>query len=115
MTQWPGGFDAVLDCVPSIPRPMQRALLAPLGHYVTTVPGPATFLLDPITNRLGGVQRHGVMLRPDAGAVDEYLGYLAQGRLRPSIEQVFPLHEARPAIERSRAGHVQGKIVLQVD
>lgn len=115
MMQWPGGFDAVLDCVPSIPRPMQRALLAPLGHYVTTVPGPATFLLDPIANRLGGVQRHGVMLRPDAGAVDEYLGYLAQGRLRPSIEQVFPLHEARPAIERSRAGHVQGKIVLQVD
>jgi NADPH:quinone reductase-like Zn-dependent oxidoreductase len=50
-----------------------------------------------------------------ATAVDEYLGYLAQGRLRPSIEQVFPLHEARPAIERSRAGHVQGKIVLQVD
>ena len=113
--QWPGGFDAVLDCVPSIPRSAQRKLLARTGHYVTTVPGPATFLLDPITNRLGGVQRHGVMLKPDAGVVDEYLGYVAQGRLRCSIEQEFPLRAGRSAIERSRSGHVQGKLVLRVD
>jgi NADPH:quinone reductase-like Zn-dependent oxidoreductase len=115
MTQWPGGFDAVLDCVPSIPHAVQRRLLLPRGHYVTTVPGPAILLLAPITNRLGGLQRHGVMLRPDPRSVDEYLEYLAQGRLRLSIEQVFPLREAHTAIERSRAGHVQGKIVLRVD
>lgn len=115
MMQWPGGFAAVLDCVPSIPRSAQRKLLTRTGHYVTTVPGPSNFLLDPITNRLGGVQRHGVMLKPDAGAVDEYLGYVAQGHLRCSIEQEFPLSSARSAIERSRSGHVQGKLVLRVD
>ncbi len=114
MQQWPGGFDAVLDCVPNVPRAMQRRLLVRRGHYVTTVPNAATFMIDPITNRCGGVQRHGVMLRPDAGVMNEVLGYVAQGRLHCTIEREFPLQQARDAIERSRSGHVQGKVVLVI-
>jgi NADPH:quinone reductase len=112
MDRWPDDFDAVLDCVPNIPRAVQRRLLRRRGHYVTTVPGAATFMLDPLTNRCGGVQRHGVMLKPDTGALNEVLGYVAQGQLRCAIEREFPLQLARDAIERSRSGRVQGKIVL---
>jgi NADPH:quinone reductase len=112
MDRWPDDFDAVLDCVPNIPRAVQRRLLRRRGHYVTTVPGAATFVLDPLTNRCGGVQRHGVMLKPDTGALNEVLGYVAQGQLRCAIEREFPLQLARDAIERSRSGRVQGKIVL---
>ncbi len=114
MARWPGDFDAVLDCVPNIPRAVQRRLLAHKGHYVTTVPDAATFMIDPLTNRCGGVQRHGVMLKPDTGVIDEVLGYVAQGRLRCAIERAFPLQLARDAIERSRSGRVQGKIVLVI-
>ncbi len=114
MQEWPVGFDVVLDCVPNIPRAEQRRLLTRGGRYVTTVPNAATFLIDPVTNRLGGVQRSGVMLQPDAGVTDEILGYVAQGRLRCTIEQTFPLRQALDAIERSRSGRVQGKIVLVV-
>ena len=114
MDQWPQGFDAVLDCVPNLPRAVQRKLLRRDGSYVTTVPGPVTFLLDPLLNLLGGVQRRGVMLQPDAAVMQELLGYVAQGQLRCSIEQEFPLSEARRAIERSRSGRVQGKILLRV-
>ena len=114
MQGWPGGFDAVLDCVPNIPRAMQRRLLVRKGYYVTTVPGVATFLIDPLTNRCGGVQRRGVMLRPDTDAMNEVMGYVAQGRLRCAIEREFPLRQARDAIERSRSGRVQGKLVLRV-
>jgi len=114
MNRWPGDFDAVLDCVPGIPRSVQRRLLTRRGYYVTTVPNAATFLLDPLTNRCGGRQRHGVMLKPDAGVIEEVLGYVAQGRLRCAIEREFPLQLARDAIERSRSGRVQGKIVLRI-
>ena len=86
MDQWPQGFDAVLDCVPNLPRAVQRKLLRRDGSYVTTVPGPVTFLLDPLLNLLGGVQRRGVMLQPDAAVMKELLGYVAQGQLRCSIE-----------------------------
>lgn len=114
MDRWPQGFDAVLDCVPNLPRAVQRKLLRRGGSYVTTVPGPVTLLLDPLLNLLGGVQRRGVMLQPDAAVMKELLGYVAQGQLRCSIEQEFPLSEARSAIERSRTGRVQGKILLRV-
>lgn len=114
MARWPGDFDAVLDCVPNIPRAVQRRLLGRRGHYVTTVPDAATFMIDPLTNRCGGVQRHGVMLKPDTGVMNEMLGYVAQGRLRCAIEREFPLQLARDAIERSRLGRVQGKIVLVI-
>jgi NADPH:quinone reductase-like Zn-dependent oxidoreductase len=114
MARWPGDFDAVLDCVPNIPRVYQRRMLVRGGHYVTTVPDAATFLLDPLTNRLGRVHRHGVMLQPDARVMDEVLGYVAQGRMHCAIEGEFPLQQARAAIDRSRSGRVQGKIVLVV-
>jgi NADPH:quinone reductase-like Zn-dependent oxidoreductase len=114
MQGWPGGFDAVLDCVPNIPRSEQRRMLVRGGHYVTTVPDAATFLIDPLMNRLGGVQRHGVMLKPDAAVISEVLRYVAEGRLHGSIEHEFPLQQALAAVERSRSGRVQGKIVLVV-
>ena len=112
MEQWPGGFDAVLDCVPNIPRRLHRALLNRGGHYVTTVPGPATFLLDPLLNRLGRMHRHGVMLQPNAATMQELLAYAAQGRLRCAIEQQFPLPDAAAAVAQSRSGRVVGKIVI---
>ena len=114
MHRWPGDFDAVLDCVPNIPRAVQRRLLVRRGRYVTTVPNAATFMLDPLTNLFGGVQRHGVMLKPDTGVMNELLGYLVRGRVRCAIEREFPLQLARDAIERSRSGRVQGKIVLVI-
>jgi len=114
MTGWPAGFDALLDCVPNIPRKLHRRMLVRGGHYVTTVPGPATFLLDPFVSLFGGVRRHGVMLKPDAAAMDELLQYATQGRLRCFIEKEYPLAGALAAIERSRSGRVLGKVVLKV-
>ena len=39
---------------------------------------------------------------------------IAAGRLRPLVDQVFPLAEARAAHERLEAGEQLGKIVLQI-
>jgi NADPH:quinone reductase-like Zn-dependent oxidoreductase len=115
MTAWPAGFDALLDCVPNIPRKLHRRMLVRSGHYVTTVPGPATFLLDPFVSLFGGVRRHGVMLKPDTATMDELLQYATQGRLRCSIEKEYPLADVLAAIERSRSGRVLGKVVLKVE
>jgi len=114
MAQWPRGFDAVLDCVPNMARSLQGQLLRRNGHYVTTVPDAATFLLDPVRNCFGGVQRHGVMLRPNPAAAAEVLAYVERGRLRCSIEHQYPLASALEAIKRSQSGRVQGKIVLRI-
>ena len=39
---------------------------------------------------------------------------MKEGKLKVSIEKVFPLSEADKAHELSESGHVRGKIVLQV-
>jgi len=112
---WPGGFDVVFDCVPNLPRSIHRRLLKKGGHYVSTLPDAATFLLDPILNRLGQVRRHGVMIGPSAAAMQELAADLARGRLRCHIEEEFTLDQVADAIARSRAGRVQGKLVIRVE
>jgi NADPH:quinone reductase-like Zn-dependent oxidoreductase len=44
----------------------------------------------------------------------ELAGLADAGDLRPTIDQVFPLADAREAFERSLGDHRGGKIVLRV-
>jgi NADPH:quinone reductase-like Zn-dependent oxidoreductase len=112
--RWPGGFDAVLDCVPNLPRKRHRHLLRRGGHYVSTLPDPFTYTLDPLLNRLGPLRRHAVMLRPDTAAMDELAGLVRAGRLRCEIAGEYPLAEAGRAIAVSREGHIAGKLIIRV-
>lgn len=114
LERWPMAFDAVLDCVPSLPHGRHRRLLKRGGRYASTLPGPWTFTLDPLLNRLGPVERRAVMLQPDTSAMDELLAYLADGRLRCVIAGEFPLEQAPQAIEQSRTGRVAGKLVIRI-
>jgi NADPH:quinone reductase-like Zn-dependent oxidoreductase len=111
---WPGGFDAVFDCVPNLPRGVHRRLLSAGGRYVSTLPGAATFLLDPLLNRVGPIQRYGVMITPNAAAMQELTDGFERGRLRCHVDGEFGLEDVPRAIAASRAGHVQGKLVIRV-
>jgi NADPH:quinone reductase-like Zn-dependent oxidoreductase len=111
---WPMAFDAVLDCVPNLPRRSHRRLLRRGGHYASTLPTAWTYTLDPLLNRAGRVVRHAVMLRPNAAAMTELFEMHAAGRLRCEIAGEFALEEAARAIELSRAGHVAGKLIIRV-
>ena len=111
---WPMAFDAVLDCVPNLPRRSHRRLLRRGGHYASTLPTAWTYTLDPLLNRAGRVVRHAVMLRPNAAAMAELFEMHAAGRLRCEIAGEFALEEAARAIELSRAGHVAGKLIIRV-
>jgi NADPH2:quinone reductase len=112
--RWPGDYDAVLDCVPSLPRATHARLLARGGHYASTLPGAASCTIDPVLNRLGRVRRHAVMLRPDDTALGELFAHLEQGGLRCEIAGEYPLEQAATAIERSRSGRVAGKLVIRI-
>jgi NADPH:quinone reductase-like Zn-dependent oxidoreductase len=114
VSDWPMAFDAVLDCVPNLPRATHRHLLKRGGHYASTLPSGWTYTVDPILNRVGRLQRHAVMLQPDERASAELLAGATAGKVRCEIAGVFPLEEAAQAIEMSRTGHVAGKIVIRV-
>lgn len=112
--RWPAGFDAVLDCVPNLPRDCHSRLLKRGGHYASTLPNAWTYTLDPLLNRVGRLERRAVMLQPSEPAIEELLRYRAEGRLRCEIAGEFPLETVAQAIEVSRAGRVAGKLVIRV-
>ena len=64
-------------------------------------------------------RQHGIaavffVVEPNREQLIELTRLVDGGRLRPSIDEVFPLAEARRAFERSLAPGRRGKIVLRV-
>jgi NADPH:quinone reductase-like Zn-dependent oxidoreductase len=55
-----------------------------------------------------------VSTRADSVQLAEIAKLVDAGMVRPIVEAVFPLDEARHAQELSQTGHARGKIVLKV-
>jgi NADPH:quinone reductase-like Zn-dependent oxidoreductase len=51
-------------------------------------------------------------VRPDGDQLESLARLIEDGRIRPHVQQVFPLAEAAAAHELLEAGHVRGKLVL---
>jgi NADPH:quinone reductase-like Zn-dependent oxidoreductase len=61
-----------------------------------------------------GVRAMLVSTRADTAELAEIAKLVDAGMVRPIVEAVFPLNEARRAQELSQTGHARGKIVLEV-
>ena len=55
-----------------------------------------------------------VFVQPNAAELAEIATLIDSGKLRPVVETVLPLSEARRAQELNQAAHTRGKIVLQL-
>ncbi len=61
-----------------------------------------------------GVRAVHTFVQPSVEQLDEIAKLVDSGKVRPIIEKVFPLAEARAAWESNATGHTRGKIVLRV-
>lgn len=57
----------------------------------------------------------GVCVEPDYASLEAIAELVDAGRIRPHVEETFPLAEAAKAHELVGSGRVQGKVVLTVD
>jgi NADPH:quinone reductase-like Zn-dependent oxidoreductase len=72
-------------------------------------------LASPAPEPCDGYEIHYIFVRPSGYDLGEHITPLVQeGRLKPHVEEVFPLERAAEAHERLEAGHVRGKLVLSV-
>lgn len=112
---WDVVFDAVgtrsyQDCEPS--------LSTGGGIYVTTEVGPRPFLNAVFTSLSGlfGQKKRARWIT--LGQKDKDLEFLArlaaQGRVRPELQEVFPLERIRAAHDLSETGRVRGKLVARL-
>lgn len=109
-------FDAIFDIVPNRSFPECRRALAPGGTYLTALPGPGPFLWAALTAvappLFGGRRCRALMLVPKRADLEELVGLVEAGRLRPVVGKTFPLDEIRGAHERMQSGHARAKIVV---
>jgi NADPH:quinone reductase-like Zn-dependent oxidoreductase len=59
-----------------------------------------------------GVRGENVIVSPNAEQLTQIAALLEAGIIKPHIEAIFPLTEAKKAHELLQSGHVRGKIVL---
>jgi NADPH:quinone reductase-like Zn-dependent oxidoreductase len=99
------GVDAAFDIFGGDAQEGALDLLRPGGRIVSIIAPP-----QPRDH----VESHYVFVRPSGYDLAEMSDLIAAGRVRPHVEEVFPLERAADAMERLEAGHVRGKLVLEI-
>jgi NADPH2:quinone reductase len=102
--------DAVADLVGGELLSRSLALLRRHGRGCSIVAFRGDFDLA-IDNNL---TLHGVLFQPNREVLAALSSLVGAGRLRPIVDAVLPIEEARRGYERLASGHGQGKVILQV-
>lgn len=100
--------DVVLDCVGGSVTERSWAVLRPEGILVTIVRQPPQWTA---ARAARGVF---FIVEPHRAQLNELSQLIDDREVRPFIEAVIPLQEARPAYERAIRDHPRGKLVLSV-
>jgi NADPH:quinone reductase-like Zn-dependent oxidoreductase len=102
-------IDIVLDTIGGETQERSWLVLKKGGVLISLVQPPS----EQKARRLG-VRGIICSLEPDGAQLSKIAELLDSAKLRPTIDRILPLSEARRAHELSQNGHVHGKIVLRV-
>lgn len=105
----PNGVDAVLDAVGGQTLLESLDCVKPGGCLASIV--------DPIPENLGknrNVKTGFVFVQPNGPQLQQIADLMAQGKIKAPFVQELPLKNADRALDKSRMGHVRGKLVLKV-
>src|SRR5215213_7070091 len=107
----PGGIETIIDMV-SDPKVLRRmaGLVKKGGRIASSV-----YAADVESLAERGVRATNVGMQPEARRLGELARLVDAGEISVQLERTFPLEKAPEALEKSRTGHVRGKIVLLVD
>jgi len=108
-------FDLIFDAVKAFDFGSARRYLTRTGRYVGTAPD----ALGPIKSKLGWLvgkrqKCRSFLVQPDPQALDYMTKMVAAGSLKPVVAKTFPITELAAAHAMSEAGHVVGKLVIEV-
>jgi NADPH:quinone reductase-like Zn-dependent oxidoreductase len=101
--------DVVLDPLSADSERRSFGVLKKGGILVTLTEEPRQDLA-----RESGVRATMIGVRPDGGRLADIGKIIDDGKLRPLLQAVLPLEQAKKALELSRSRHVAGKIVLTI-
>jgi NADPH:quinone reductase len=105
----PGGVDLLFDAAGGQTRDQALGAVRDNGRAIFIVlhsPPPAQ-----LERGITGESFAAMIDRPRLEALN---GLVDSGKLRPQVEAVFPVDQAREALARVAGGHTRGKVVLQI-
>lgn len=102
-------MDVVLDTIGGETQVRSFGVLRKDGFLVSIVEPPSQELAAQ-----HGVRSAMVAAQPNADQLREITELIDSGKVKPFVETVLPLKEARQAHEMSQSGRTRGKIVFQV-
>ena len=115
--EWGGPYDLALAIHGNDGLWQYRKLLCRDGRLVLvggSLPHIVAYLLLGPFLSLGRRKTRTLVSVPDAGDLSFVLRLVSQGDVKPAIEAIYEFADASAAIERSRAGHPWGKIVVRM-
>lgn len=112
-------WDVLFDAAGTLSyREIEPSLADSGGIYVTTNAGFGAFAwsaLSSVQGLFGSKKRaRAVMVKYKAENLTHLARLADQGRVRPEIQEVFPLEKIRQAHDLSETGRVRGKLVVKV-
>jgi len=106
---YPEGVDVVLDTMGGEIQSRSLELLKPGGRLISVISPP-----DPGLCQAHGVRPDYVFVEPSGEQLRSLAALVEKGRLKPHVSKIYPLAEAAAALRESAAGHVRGKLVLNL-
>jgi NADPH:quinone reductase len=104
----PGGVDLLFDAAGGQTRDQALNAVRDGGRAIFIVlQGPSPAPLE------RGITGDSFGAHVDRQRLEQLAGLVDAGKLRPQVDEVLPLDQAREALERVAGGHTRGKIVLQ--
>ncbi|HWG14620.1 MAG TPA: NADP-dependent oxidoreductase [Streptosporangiaceae bacterium] len=104
----PGGVDLLLDATGGQTGDQAIGAVRDGGRVVSIV------LSDPLPELDRGITGEAFAAHGDRARLEALSQLVEAGTLRPQVEAVLPLAQAREALARVAGGHTRGKIVLQI-
>ena len=106
---YPEGVDVVLDTIGGQTQTRSVEVLKRGGRLISIVSPP-----DPALCERHGVRPDYVFVSPSGDQLRTLGGLVEKGHLRPHVAKIYPLADAAEALRESQAGHVRGKLVLNL-
>jgi len=105
---YPEGIDAVFDTVGGEVQTKSAEVLKKDGRFVSIL----SLMKEPFQSR--GIEAHYVFVRPEHSQLNQIKAWCEQGLLKVHLSETLPLEEAVQAQEKIQAGHMEGKLVLEI-
>jgi NADPH:quinone reductase-like Zn-dependent oxidoreductase len=105
-------IDVIFDVVGASVIEASFKLLKPEGIYI----GIASNAYNLVSTYVEQYQKKGLwfIVEADTNDLTQLTHFTDEGHLKPLIEKVYPLEQARQAYERLLEGHLRGKLVLSI-